>query len=200
VSGEPQLDYDVVSLAELKAYPDLLEHVKQKLASFRCARSTHLQAFANEDVWRWEAHGHLRTYVFLSPGDEDDIVVPAFFSVSMTTLDFGRATRSKSKQLMGNISMETTGAFSIVELARCDTFTHEELPGPVILREALDVIEKAREHIGGRFVVVDSQAEVFERLYKAEGFKRVSLAKAPRGMEGANFVTSARLLKDAPTE
>jgi hypothetical protein len=87
-----------------------------------------------------------------------------------------------------------------VELARCDTFTHEELPGPVILREALDVIEKAREHIGGRFVVVDSQAEVFERLYKAEGFKRVSLAKAPRGMEGANFVTSARLLKDAPTE
>lgn len=195
MSQAGQVEYDVVSLAELRAYVDLFDHVKEKLAAFRCSRSEHLQRFANEAVWKYESHGHSRTYVFLTQGEGDGIDVPAFFAVGKAVLNFEHASRSMRKRLMGDISMEVTGAYSIVELARCDSFTHEQLPGRVILREALDVIERARGYIGGRYVVVDSQEVVFDRLYGPEGFKRLALAKSPKGMEDNNFVTSALLLK-----
>lgn len=195
MSEDAQVEYDVVSLAELREYEDLFDHVKQKLQAFRCARSAHLQKFANGDVWKYEKHGHSRTYVFLTPGDGDGIDVPAFFAVGKAVLNFERASNSQRRRLMGDISMEVTGAYSIVELARCDSFTAEQLPGRVILREALDVIEQARRYIGGRYVLVDSQEVVFRKLYEPEGFKHVALAKPPRGMEGKDFVTSALLVK-----
>lgn len=196
MSSLAPIEYDVVSLVELRAYPDLFEHVVDRLRSFRCARSKHLQDYANGGFWKYEQHQHSRTYVFLTPDGDESVAVPAFFSVGKASLDFSAVTRSTRQRLAGGISVETTGAYLIAELARCDSFTTEQLPGNVILREALDVIHQARRHIAGRYVLVDSQEVAFRRLYEPAGFRHLKLATPPKGMDDKQFVTSVLRVRD----
>ena len=124
------------------------------------------------------------------------IRVPGFFTVGVTSLDLTRASKTVRKKLMGDISFDQTGAFSIAELARSDDFSNAELPGSTILDEAKSVIKSARGLVGGRFLVVDSRKEIFERLYQPAGFRQVDVSAAPIGMEDADFVTSCAVIKD----
>lgn len=197
-SEEAQLiQYDVFALAEIQVeqYAVLAERVNEKLAQFRCERSSHLERFARESVHRFENHGHSRTYVIITPSD-DDIDVAAFFTVGMTALDLSQASGGNRRRLMGDISLEHTGAYSLAELARSDDYTSAQLPGSMILDEAKGVVKRARQYVGGRFLVVDARVEVFEALYKPAGFRQVSVATPPRGMEDTDFVTACAVIKD----
>jgi len=189
------LGYDVAAIADLKTYPDLLAHIESRLAAFECARSPHLQEFARGGYRNYERHGHSRTYVFMVPSAEHEVDVPAIFSVGQASLDFSKATASHRKRLMGNYSQEHTGGYLIAELARADGYSSRQLPGRVILEEAMAAIHQARRHVGGRFVLVDSQELVAERLYAPYGFRRLALCDPPRGMEQASFVTSVLVIK-----
>jgi hypothetical protein len=191
-----RLDYEVFPLSLLlqERFGNVSRIVKERLAAFNCKRSPHIQEFARGAVHRWEKHGHSRTYVLLT--GEVDFQVPGFFTVGMTSLDFSRASRRTRERLMGDISMEQTGAFSIAELARSDDFTNAQLPGSVILDEAKAVISRARAWVGGRFLVVDSRQEIFDRLYQPAGFKQIDVATPPIGMEDTSFVTSCAVIKD----
>jgi hypothetical protein len=191
------IEYAVTSLSSLddEKYSSLKDRVFERLANFECSRSSHLQEYARSAVHRWEEHGHSKAYVFVS-AVEDDIDVPAFFSVGMATLDLSEASAASKKKIMGNISLEQTGAFSIAELARSDRYSSSQLPGTVILDEAKEVIRRARGYVGGRFLVVDSRPSVFESLYQPQGFKKIGLAKPPIGMEDSDFVTSCCVIKD----
>lgn len=195
MTGEAQPDYLVVSLKELANHPSLRRHVEDKLASFQCSRSTHLQKYANTGYKRYERYDHTRTYVLLTTST-DDVEVPAFFSVGKAVLNVSSANNSLKKKLMGDISFEQSGAYSIAELARDDRVSSEDLPGEMILSEALAVIKSARKHIGGRFIIVDSQEKVFESLYQPYGFRKLGLSASPRGMEDKSFVTSVFMAKD----
>lgn len=187
----------VVSLASLNTpkYALLQERVMEKLSEFNCFRSPHLEEYARVSVAKWENHGHSKTYVFIV-ADGDDIAVPAFFAVGMNVLDLSAATKTARKKLMGSISQAQTGAFCITELARSDEFTSLQLSGETILNEARNVIRSARSFVGGRFLVVDSRREVFEKLYSKQGFREIGLATRPKGMEDADFVTSCCVIKD----
>lgn len=194
---EATIPVDVVALSDLRdeRYEPLRDAVLERLATFDCHRSSHLQAFARGEVHRRESHGHSRTYVMITPDDEYGIDVAAFFTVGMVSLDLTKASRSQQKKLSGEFSMDQTGAYSIAELARSDRFTGEHLPGVVILRHALSVIESARTLVAGRFVVVDSQQRVFDALYEPAGFRHISVAPSPRGMEDKEFLTSCCVLR-----
>ncbi len=193
----PAISYEVfpLSLILSGSYEDLARRVLDRLSVFACERSPHIQDFARSEVHRWEKHGHSRTYVLIT-SDAGEIDVPAFFTVGMASLDFTRASRSTQKRLMGDVSLDQTGAFSIAELARSDHYSGDQLPGGVILDEAKEVIKRARSYVGGRFLVVDSRPEIFERLYKPAGFRQLHIAVAPRGMEETDFVTSCCVVKD----
>ena len=188
---------DVMALADLRdpQYSILRDRIVERLQAFDCSKSAHLQNFARGEVYRWEAHGHSRTYVMITPDGDDDIDVAAFFTVGMARLDLTKASKSQQKKLCGNISMDQTGAFSIAELARSDRYTNVQLPGAMILESALAVIESARALVGGRFVVVDAQPVVFDALYSKAGFSQIATAASPRGMEDAAFITACRVLR-----
>lgn len=193
-----RLSYDVFSLASIRGEADyavLEAAIRQGLSVFRCERSEHLERFAREKVDQWEDHGHLRTYVMIAPTD-GGIDVVAFFAVGMTMLDFTAVSPQARKKLMGQITTDRTGAYSIAELARSDEYTSIQLPGRVILDEAKNAIKQAQQFVGGRFVVVDSRPEVYERLYKPAGFRPIGVAHPPRGMEEQDFVTSCCVIKD----
>lgn len=193
--GQPK--HTVVSLKELEERPDLKQHVEAKLTEFQCARSPHLQKFAQGEYQRYEQYDHTRTYVFLAPSS-GGVEVPAFFSVGKAVLDLSganSASKTLKKRLMGDFSFTQNGAYAIAELARDDRVSSETLPGKVILSEALDVVKAARRFIGGRFIIVDSQEKVFESLYQPYGFRKLGLSEPPRGMEGKNFVTSVLLTR-----
>ncbi|WP_156888133.1 hypothetical protein [Microbacterium indicum] len=181
---------------EDERYRDLNDHVKGRLATFQCERSPHLQRFARERVSAWESSGHSRTYVFLVPHDEHGVDVAAFFTIGMTSLDFSAASRSLQKKLMGNISTSTTGAYSLAELARDDRYASDDIPGQLILEQAMQVVSRARTLVAGRFLVVDAQRAVFDHLYEPAGFKEVTVAKPPAGMEDRDFITACCVIKD----
>ena len=192
-----RVPYGVFPLATIMGgeYPGLAATVLAKLEAFECHRSAHLQDFARKNVHKYESHGHSRTYLLItSEGDEVDII--GFFTVGMTAFDLSQASSAAKKKLSGQVSMDQTGAFSIAELARSDRYTTDQLPGSVILDEAKEVVRRARNYVGGRFLVVDARREVFEALYSKAGFKEVSVAQAPIGMEEANFVTACCVIKD----
>lgn len=193
-----RIEYDVVSLASLydERYATLQARVLERLSEFECSRSEHLERFARGGVANYEAHGHSRTYVAITPCDPSDIDVAGFFTIGMTSLDLGQASKTARTRLMGNIPLEVTGAYSIAELARSDRYTSEQLPGSVLLDEAKANVAQARSLIAGRFLVVDAQEVVYERLYKPAGFRRVSVAKPPLGMEDRDFVVACAVIKD----
>lgn len=198
VSPVARLDYDVFPLSLILNgdNPNLATAVRDELDSFDCERSTHIQEFARSSVHRWEKHGHSRTYVLISVDADWHVRVPGFFTVGMTSLDLTRASRNARGKLMGDITTDRTGAFSIAELARSDDFTGAELPGSVILDEAKAVISQARGYVAGRFLVVDSRPEIFDRLYQPAGFRQIGVAEPPMGMEDSEFVTSCAMIRD----
>lgn len=192
-----RIEYDVFALADVRQekYALLAAVIDERLKTFNCAKSDHLQAFARGGVRKWEDHGHSRTYVLVTPR-HDTVDVAAFFTVGMTALNLEKASASMRKKLMGNVSLDQTGAYSIAELARSDEYTSAQLPGSVILDEAKAVISLARRYVAGRFVVVDAREEVFTKLYEPAGFSRIHLAESPRAMEGVAFVTAGAVIKD----
>ena len=194
---ESALTYEVFPLAVVlePRFKTVGVAVRARLDSFECANSPHIQEFARQKVHMWERHGNSRTYVLISELD-GEIDVPAFFTVGVAMLDLQRATGSNRKKLMGDVSMEQAGAFSIAELARSDKYTPAQLPGSVILDEAKEVVKRARGYIGGRFLMVDSQPIIFDKLYAPAGFKKLDVATPPKGMEGTEFVTSCCVIKD----
>lgn len=196
-AGSERIQYDVFALADVQQekYAVLAERVNDRLSAFRCERSPHLQKFARSSVRKYEAHGHSRTYVLITPV-ADGIDVAGFFTVGMTALNLSQAEGSVRKKLMGDISLEQTGAYSIAELARSDDYSAAQLPGVTILDEAKEVIKRARNYVAGRFLVVDAREEVFERLYRPAGFRKVDVAKPPRDMEDVSFVTACAVIKD----
>lgn len=193
-----RIEYDIVALASLndERYSTLQVRVLERLAEFECSRSEHLQKFARGGVANYEAHGHSRTYVAITPCEPSDIDVAGFFTIGMTSLDLTQASNSARTKLMGNIPLEVTGAYSIAELARSDRYTAAQLPGSVLLDEAKAKVAQARSLVAGRFLVVDAQEVVYERLYKPAGFRRVSVAKPPIGMEDRDFVVACAVIKD----
>ncbi len=196
VSGP--LDYSVFALADLAddKYEAVREAVIARLKAFECSKSAHLEHFARTEIAKWEDHGHSRTYVLVCPNGDDGIDVPAFFTVGMTSLDYSKASSGIRKKLSGAISMTHTGAYTIAELARSDRYTSAQLPGSVILDEAKAIIRQSRELIAGRFLVVDAQPTVFEALYRDAGFRQIGVAKPPKSMPDAEFITACAVIKD----
>ena len=192
------LSYSVFALSDLSedVYTPVREAIAERLATFTCIRSPHLQAFAREKVQAWEDHGHSRTYVLVCPDGDDGIDVPAFFTIGMTSLDLTGVSKQLRKKLNGSISMDFTGAYTIAELARSDAYTNAELPGAVILDEAKSIIRQSRQLIAGRFLVVDAQRPVFEALYEPAGFREIGVAKSPVDMPDAEFLTACAIIKD----
>lgn len=190
--------YSVFALSDLEGddYTPVREAVLERLRNFSCARSVHLEQFAREKVHSWESHGHSRTYVLVAPDGDEGIDVPAFFTIGMTSLDFTQATSTIRKKLNGSISMAHTGAYTIAELARSDSYSSDQLPGAVILDEAKQIIRQSRQLIAGRFLVVDAQEAVLSSLYEPAGFKRVGLASSPQDMQDVEFITACAVIKD----
>ena len=174
------------------------EAVAGELKKFRCNRSAQIEAFAHDSVDRFERDDNLRTYVFVAPAVEGAAMrILGLFAVGMTVLDyFAVVTKSKKKRLMGEVSVEVAGAYSIAELARSDEVSPEELPGKAILDEAVTAIAQAHASVGGRWIAVDCREEVFRALYEPAGF-RIFNAKAssPSGMRDVDFLTACCVTK-----
>lgn len=192
------ISYDIFSLESIQdeKYATLRDAVNLKLSKFECAQSPHLEKFARSQVHRYENHGHSKTYILVTLLENSVLDVVAFFTVGMATLDFEAMGNSMRKKLSGDFSSTVVGAFAIAELARSDRYSSSQLPGSVILDEAKRVIVNARGYIGGRYLVVDAQPKIFDKLYKPAGFRLISTAKAPRGMEDKDFITAACLIRD----
>ena len=145
---------------------------------------------------RHETHGNAKTYLLLTNYSHQPPDVAGFFTVGLQSLSFDKLNNSTKKKLSGNFSYDQAGAYLIAQLARSDRYTTEQLCGATILKEAFRIIASAKTFIGGRFLVVDFQEVIFQKLYEPHGFKRLYTANPPRSMPDSEFVTAGCLIKD----
>lgn len=195
--GSRAIDYDLVSLSSLDSDENLAlrQRVNESLGEFSCTKSPTLERLARKDLWRREGHGSGRTYLFLTY-QRDTIDVAGFFTVGMGAVDLSGVSNSARKKLLGDFSAHYVAGFLIAGLARSDSYAGDQLPGSVILDEAKRVIANARIHVGGRYVIVDAQPAVFEKLYQPVGFLDVKVANPPLDQSDQIFRTYMMKIKD----
>jgi hypothetical protein len=192
------MEYDTISLQALESpeYASIRTDVMASLEKFECKRSPHLENFARSKVWDYESSGMSRTYVLTTVLPENVLEVAALFTIGLTTFDFTKLEKSVKKKLLGKISLEIGGAYSIAELARSDKYTNQDLEGMTILNEASKVILNAQTIVGGRYVIVDAQAKIHDTLYSKAGFRVLHPAIAPLTMADKEFFTGACIVRD----
>lgn len=187
--------YYVVGVSEFSTHPDsfLVDSLKQQMKGFECdVQSSTIERFVCTDqVYLKEKCGESRTYVMYErPDGESEPVLLGFFTLGVTSLqwetvensDYYLGLNNKQKKHLTQFlygRRDHIGLYTIGELARAKSTPKEKLPGAVILKEALDMVKRAQQIAGGRFVLVDSLPVLYERLYKGAGFEVVDEKKVP---------------------
>lgn len=144
-----------------------------------CVESASVTKFITQNVRGVESNHHGRTYLFVR---NDSYEVMGFFELCLTTMDFNAddvvLTKTQIAKMTGSYARSAerdgrTGGYCIGELSRAEGVSPTELPGRVILDEALRVIRSAHQIIGGRCVLIDAREDIFKSLYEPAGFKRI---------------------------
>ena len=59
------------------------------------------------------------------------------------------------------------------QLGRCDSYSKENLPGEIILKEAYAAIDRAIEVIGGNLLILECREHMFSKFYEKYNFKKL---------------------------
>lgn len=154
-----ELNCCVWSLKELiRAWGE--ESVKKALGSFLCSREEDAQGFIRTKAITYEKEGRSRTFLFVDEENLDSglLRVVGYFTLSIQgvdvgTLDSGKAAKSSSDK--EGVSEAEVPAYLIAQLARDDTYTHEQLDGRQMLRTAEELIARASDYVGGQLVFIE---------------------------------------------
>ena len=178
------IDYTLVPCSLLIEEPQtedfalLREQLIHGLANFTCKRSNSVSHFMHDKVLEIERHGEGRTYLFVTVTETGVVDIAGFFELCLSTIDFSKLSGKKRSQFrspVAHLRDDHAGAYCIGELGRSDNYGRDELPGSVILNEAVSLIITSRDIVGGRYALIEARPEIFNSLYVQQGFKQVGV-------------------------
>ena len=73
----------------------------------------------------------------------------------------------------GRDKLSSISAYLIGQLGRCDSYSKENLPGEIILKEAYAAINRAIEIIGGNLLILECREHMFLKFYEKYNFKKL---------------------------
>lgn len=202
------IPYSLVGVGELDSLSDqtFAQNLKDAMREFECKDTRTIKRFiTTNQVFIAEKHKESRTY--LAVNDEDKSLL-GFFTLGLTCVEWEKVARSDewmaiSRNKRDNLSkgMYKTpdgyiGVFTIGELAKRSGLKKAEFPGSILLKEALAQILDAQKLIGGRFVLVDSLAKLYDSLYSKAGFVKVDDREAPDLDDDSKYYVSILPIED----
>ena len=175
------IDYVVVSLADIINQYEDLNVLEEAFQNFKCHREVDLEIFLRDKCLNYERAGNCRTFLLLDKKQLDDnsnLSIVAFFSTATTPLDISSLGKKVRKRLHGPIPLnkDVISVFLIGQLGRNDLYSKDEMPGEVIIGECFAAIERAKQIVGGRILLVECREHLL-KFYEKHGFVGVSKSK-----------------------
>lgn len=150
--------------------------LKRALSAFECKRDTDVESFLRRYALANETSGASRTYLVL---DEDQLahgylVVVAVLSLAMVVTDYSRISAEERREILGPVPHLSTSehfpGYLLAQLARSDTYTHEDFDCHELLVFAERKIREAISRIGGSMIYLDCK-EPLIGYYEAQGYE-----------------------------
>lgn len=143
--------------------------IEQILAQFLCIRNKEVQDFLHISAIELEKSSSARTYLLANENKE----IAGYFTLSIGFADISKSVclseDEKEKLKMSKCPDHRIPCFLIGQLGRNDSFSHDTLPGNIILEKALAVLVDVKDQIGGKFVIVECEDHLIE-MYESENF------------------------------
>jgi len=163
------------------------EEILRLLQTFKCSRNPDIESFLHDPnkALEFELRNRSRTYLWLYP-KEKQLLVAGYFTLALDVVELPETlSKSLKKKLSkGYTEKPFLPAYLIGQLGRSEDTPKELLPGELILKKALEIIEKANSLVGNRLVIVDvalnkeKDCEGLVTWYKSFGFKELDLIPA----------------------
>ncbi|GBG95179.1 hypothetical protein LFYK43_16380 [Ligilactobacillus salitolerans] len=174
--------YKVFSLAEIL---DLFKEQEEKLndyfKEFSCPKEKELEDFLVNSAIHYEKIEYGKTFLILNAQKIQNGVIDiiAFFTIGQKSIDISKMSQKKKRKVIGSSipgrdRLKSISGFLIGELGRNSNYTHDDLPGSIILQECYKQIEKARMIIGGNLIVLECRRKMFKKFYEEQSFHRIS--------------------------
>ena len=172
------ISYVTIQLSELLqvSQEKNLEAIFKK---FSCCLEKDLEDFLSAKAIRYEKIGYGRTFIIFDEKalDEGNIKVMAFFTISQTSIDLSEVSKKKRRKILGDYpgrdGLKSCPAYLIGQIGRSDEYSHDDLPGNVILSECYEAVRKAHQILGGRLITLECREGMYDIFYANNGFLKI---------------------------
>jgi hypothetical protein len=121
---------------------------------------------------RYECSGLSRTYLYIA-GKDTDLEVAAYFTIAVTSVDYQGISRNMRQKVLGGTpgrdNQDHFGGLLIAQLGRSDGFDKSDITGSEMMEDCEEIIEDARNIIGGRAIYLDCHGELV-KFYSLFGY------------------------------
>jgi len=166
----PQFDeaFSLFPLSEIIQNTDSNRKVKKLLETFICTRNTDLQNFLHNKATTFEKNLRSRTYLYIDNNSQE---VAAYFTITISTLHTDGISPEVIELLDGyKDDIASIPCFLIGQLGKSDKFEPRKI-GEFILDDAIEIIDKSQNALGGRFILLDAiNKKQVIKFYEANAF------------------------------
>jgi hypothetical protein len=145
--------FSLFSLSEIIQSTNSNRKVKQLLETFTCTKNSDLQDFLHHRAVTFEKNLRSRSYLYIANGTQE---VVAYFTVTINTLHTEGISPKVVKILDGyKDDIVSIPCFLIGQLGKSDMYEPRKI-GEFILDDAIEMIDKSQNTLGGRFILLDA--------------------------------------------
>lgn len=120
-----------------------------------------------------------RTYFCLhnDAREQGKLSIIAYFTLSNRAIDISELGKNKKKAVLGDYpgrdGLKYAPTFLIGQLGRSDNYSHEDLPGDILINECYYMLSAVSKIIGGKTLVLDCRGHMYDNFYYEQGFKKL---------------------------
>jgi len=173
------IDYLVVSLDDALGVFGL-QIVNDAFKSFSCEEERDLEVFLCTKAIDYEHSGKGKTFLLVDAvkyRDEQRLKIAAYYTLATTAIDLSNFGENKKKKVVGDFpkrsQRDSFPAFLIGQLGRDNGYSHDDLSGETIVREAFHTLRSAASIVGGKLVVLECREHMYDKVYAKLGFKKL---------------------------
>lgn len=145
--------FSCFQLSEIIAKSPSKRKTKQLLETFSCSKNLDLQDFLHNKALTFEQHLRSRTYLYF---DNQTKEIIAYYTIAISVFFTDGMSKEVIKLLDGyKDDIKTIPCFLIGQLGKSDKYESFKI-GEYMLSDALEIIDKSHQELGGRFILIDS--------------------------------------------
>lgn len=167
----------IISFPELVSSLGGRDEAEDILASFSISANTDVEDFLHRKIFLYEESHAARSFFAVDDSD-DRMKILGFYSLAVATYQISGSTPADLKDRLrgvNNSNRKLIPGILIGQLARFDRIPKSELPGHVLMNDALDRIYMIHREIGLRFVWLDCKdTKKLKQFYEQFGFTEVN--------------------------